>query len=670
MSTSPGELARPIRKGSFEATELHPRFWRSDATLVGLLILLGALPYTNTLFNAFVYDDLTQVLNNPYIQSFRYLREIFSTTVWSYIGAQRGTNYYRPMMTFGYLICYQSFGPMAYGFHLANVLLHTTTVCIFFLVCWRIFQDPLPAWVAAAMFALHPVHSESVAWIAAVTDLELTTFYLLTFWFFLGVARPGGGRSGEAQLGMVGSYVLTILSKEQALTLPLLAAVYEHFYRRDRAETSWTEKVGRYGNLWLVGMAYVLFRVKFLGSFVPILQRKQLGWGKAFLSAFALFGQYLGKLLWPAHLLAFYPFRESASWLDPRVLAGIAALLIVASVFLALWRHARPASFGVIWLLVTLVPVLNARWLAANAFAERYLYLPSVGFSIVAAGGWASLWAMGSGRKPVLRVALVAALGILGSLCVYRIVTRNRDWQNDLILYTRTLADQPDIWHLRNNLGADYWMRGNFAAAEREWQESLKRSPESPIILSNLGMARVEQKRYDEAVKFFQHAVRSEPRFVDAHVQLGKTYMVVGSRDLAELQFRTAVALAPLNVRARSLLGQLYLEEGRVAEAEEQFLRSVESEATSMGYDGLGDVYLAKGARDQAERAFTRALALDAFDSHAHFKLGTLYAQSGRNSEAMREYQKGLVTDPANPEALAGLARLKGQASHANPPKP
>src|SRR2546427_1582833 len=97
----------------------------SNAAVASFLVLCGTVPYVNTLFNGFVYDDNTQVMNNPYIQSFRYLREIFSTTVWSYVGVLRGTNYYRPMMTFGYLLAYQFFGPLAYGFHLTNILLHT-----------------------------------------------------------------------------------------------------------------------------------------------------------------------------------------------------------------------------------------------------------------------------------------------------------------------------------------------------------------------------------------------------------------------------------------------------------------------------------------------------------------------------------------------------------------
>ncbi len=639
----------------------------SKGTLMGGLILCAALPYVNTLFNAFVYDDNTQVLNNPYIQSFRYLREIFSTTVWSYMGVLRGTNYYRPMMTLGYLICYQLFGPLAYGFHLTNVVLHTVAVCILFLVAERMFKDRLLALVAACLFAFHPVHTESVAWIAAVTDLEVTVFYLLTFWFFLGVGRSSGERSELSKLGMVGSFALALLSKEQALTLPLLATVYEHFYREDRTQTTWRRKLSRYGTLWLLSLAYLLFRIRLFGAFAPVLQRPDLSWYEAFLSGAALMGQYIWKLLWPVHLCAFYVFRKSASPLDPRVIAGAGALILCVVLFAILWRHARAASFGLIWFLATLAPVLNARWLAANAFTERYLYLPSAGFCWMVAWGCVRLWAFAARRGLSWRRVMVALVGTFTALCLFRIVTRNRDWHDDLVLYARTLAVQPEAWHIHNNLGVAYWIRGNLKGAEQEWREALKIKPDNDIVLTNLGLLRSKEKRYEEAVKFFQRALQLDPRFTDAHLHLGEAYLEMKLPEHAERQFRATVALSPLNIQGRNRLGQLYLDAGRVREAEEQFDRSVESEPNATGYDGLGDIYLIRDAHDPAERAFARALAVDPFDSHAHFKLGGLYAKARLTAEALREYRAGLAIDPNNPEALAAVQTLRPQTPNGKP---
>ena len=631
----------------------------STAKLLLVLVFCAVGPYANTLLNGFVYDDHTQVMNNPYIQNFHHLREIFTTTVWSYIGTQGVTNYYRPIMTAGYLMCYRLFGPLAYGFHLANVLLHTAVVCALFFVAWSLLQRRGAAFASALVFALHPIHTESVAWVAAVTDLELTFFYLLTFYFFLALSGSTWARPNLARLGLLGSFALALLSKEQALTLPALATVYEHCYRNDRGATSFKQKLSRYGALWLLALAYVLLRLRMLGSFAPVTQRQSLTWYHALLSAASLTGQYLGKVVWPAQLCAFYVFRKSASILDARVIVGLAASALLAALFVALWRHERTASFGVLWFLVTLAPVLNARWMAANVFAERYLYLPSVGFCWIAGWGLERLWALGSRTVPAVRRAFVAVACALAALCCVRIVARNRDWRDDIQLYRVTLAATPDAYPIRNNLGAVYWNSGNARAAEREWNEALPFNPENAIVLNNLGLIRAQERRYEDAIEFFQRAIRLKPNYMDPHLNLGSAYAEIGRTEAAELQLRAAVAVSPLNTQARNELGKLYMDAGRLVEAEEQFRRSVEDEPNVVACDSLGDIYTHWGQRNRGEEAFGCAVSLEPFDSHGHFGLAALYAASGRSLMAARQYEEGLKTDPGNRDALAALQRLR-----------
>src|SRR5665213_2935599 len=157
---------------------------RRDPTTFLILFLLAFLPYANTLMNSFVYDDGFQVVENPYAHSFRYLGKIFTTNVWSFQGAQGITNYYRPMMTFGYLLCYRIAGAIPFAFHLANLVLNGLVVWLVFYLLRR-FSGERVALIAAGLFALHPIHTEAVAWVAAVTDLELSVFYLATFLLFL-----------------------------------------------------------------------------------------------------------------------------------------------------------------------------------------------------------------------------------------------------------------------------------------------------------------------------------------------------------------------------------------------------------------------------------------------------------------------------------------------------
>lgn len=638
-----------------------PPHW-SDLTLLFLLILAAVAPYANTLLNGFVYDDKVQVLDNPYILSFRHLGKIFTTTVWSYVGPQGATNYFRPVMTIGYLFCHKLFGAAPWGFHLANILLHAAVVAAVFVLSCRVLNDRLVAFLAAAFFALHPIHSEAVAWVAAVTELEMAFFFLLTFGLFLALPRPAGGRSRWVGLAMLGSFIAALLSKEQALMLPVLATVYEHLYRQGRAETSLSEKLARYGFLWLLAGAYAVLRRAYLGGFAPVVQHPEMTRSATFLSAIALAGEYLWKLLWPAHLNLFYPFQESVSPLAPGVVAGVAALLISAAAFAWLWKNARQASLALVWILVLLLPVLNARYLAANAFAERYLYLPSVGFCWLLAWAWARLWQNASRRKPLWQGGLAAALVLVCGLWTWRIVTRNRDWHDDIVLYRKTLASAPDAYPIRLNLGAVYWDRGEMTLAEREWLVAVRENPRDPVLWNDLGLLYAFKQDYSRAIALFEKAIEAEPLYTDAHLNLGVAYLEMGRLDQAEQEFKRATNLSPLNVHARNRLGLLYIREGRRLEAEAEFQASLAVAPNVVALDNLGEIFMARHDTLRAEEAFARAVALNPTDIGARLNLAALYAATALRRDALEQYQEVLKIDPTNAQAAAGARAMASKA--------
>jgi Tfp pilus assembly protein PilF len=530
------------------------------------------------------------------------------------------------MMTFGYLLCYKVFGFSPAGFHLANLALHTAIVFLLFFLTRRMFQDRTLAFGAAALFALHPIHTESVAWIAAVTDLELTLFYVLTFQLFLLLARQEGVRLVTTYLAMIGSFALALLSKEQAVTLPFLATVYEHFYRESRSETSWGRKFSRYFPLWVLAVAYIPLRLFSLGGFVVISHYWGLTRQEVILSALALLGQYLRKLLWPVELCAFYVFDKSGSVRDPRVLAGVVCGILLCAGFLWLWKHARLVSFGLIWMVVTLAPVLNPKWLGLNVFAERYLYLPSVGFCWVLAWGLQRLWGGVSNRRAAWRRAFATALILVALLWSFRIVTRNQDWQDDMTLYTRTLVVSPDANLIRVNLATTYKNQGFLKQAEDEYREALERDPECVDCLNYLGGLYVEQSRDREATELLTKAVRLDPHDVLAHLNLGAAYQHTGRMDYAAQQFRRAAALAPQDAHVHTMLGLFYQQQG----------------------DQHG-----------AEAAFQRALLINPYNNQVRIALAKLYETDHQLAEAIHEFETVLQNEPGNFEAVAALRRLK-----------
>ena len=625
-----------------------------------ILVAVALLPYLNSLQNSFVYDDFDQVLGNPYLRNFHHLREIFTSSVWSFMGDFRAsTNYYRPVMSLGYLACYQLFGPRALAFHLANLLANVAVVLLVVLVTLRMFRSAAVAMAAACIFALHPIHSEAVNWIAAATELELAIFYLLTFWLFLASARASGTSSASMQLAMAGSFVLALLSKEQALTLPLLALLYEHFFRGDRGETTVVQKLSRYVALWLLAAAYLTLRVRYLGGFAPSFRRPGFGVLDLSISALALISRYCWKLLWPAELSAYYVFPTHASALYPGALRGACALALCALIFAVLLKFDRQAAFGVVWLLVTLAPVLNARWMPANPFTERYVYLPSVGFCWIAAWAAVRLWNCLSKRGSQWRMALPLAAGLVAALWIIRILSRNRDWRDNLTFYTTTLKSSPEAYYIHNNLGIVYWEHGDTPDAEKEWRTTLRLDPTNEIALHNLGLISKAAKRYHQAENLFLLALAIRPNYSDARLDLGLTYQATGRLAEAEVQLRAAENLSPLNVRAHNALSEFYFDRRQLGDSVAEGRRSVEIEPNIQGYWDLGLAEWLKGNRGGAERALLNAEALSPSNSRAHFMLGLFYRDSGRPAEAIHEYRAGLQLDPANAEAVTNLKELE-----------
>jgi Tfp pilus assembly protein PilF len=456
---------------------------------------------------------------------------------------------------------------------------------------------------------------------------------------------------------------MALLSKEQALMLPALAAAYEHFYRDDRGATSLRIKLSRYLPLFATAAAYLTFRIVGFGGFAPSVSRPDLRWGGVILSAIALTGGYLWKLIWPVHLSAFYVFHESHSIRDPHVLAGLAALLICLALFVWLWRSAHELSFAFLWMGATLAPVLNARWLPAGVFAERYLYLPSVGFCWLVAWAATKAWRAAPSEKPTpLRLLLwrtmPVALGIVAILYGARTIRRNRDWRSDEVLYQRILDEQPDAQFIRTNLGVIYFNRGDMAGAEREWTQSLGPLHPYAATLNDMGLLRSSQKRYHEAIAYFEQAMHDRPNYVDPYKNLAVAYAEMGRLADADREFRKAVELAPLNSGVRDAYGHFLLDQSRPADAQEQFAASAENDPNADAYSNLGDLLLRNGDTEKARTAYKAALALNAFDNRADLGLAKIDEQAGRTADALQEYRASLNMDPTNAGALAGVHRL------------
>jgi tetratricopeptide (TPR) repeat protein len=628
----------------------HHAMENRKTTLLGCFLLLAFIVYANTLVNGFVYDDHSQIEQNPYAHSFKSIAKIF--TMRSPSG-----NYYRPLMNLGFLFSFQLFGASPYGFHLINVLLHCVAVWLVYEVGATMTSDQTLGLVAALCFAIHPVHTESVTWIAGVVDIEMTMFYLVAFWLFLRLEHAKG-RTFRIQIAMLGSFLLATLAKEPAMTLPALATVYEHFYRTDRNTTTWKQKVARYGGFWAVGFAYLGGRMLVLGGFAPVAFHRNVSWPEAAVIAVGWVGQYAAKLVWPVPLTVFYAIQRNTSFLDPHLLLGAAVLTAAAASVVYEWRRARKYPFWLLWILFTLAPVLNVRWLPMDVFAERFLYLPSVGFSWLVAGVVLWFWRK-NGLAAEKRWAVAVAAGILALLASGEIVARNRDWKDDYSLALRTVQTNPDNANMRSDVAMAEWRAGKHDEALRQWNLALAYRPDSLQALNDLGFAMIEEKKYDQAIPYLQKANELSSRFAAPHIHLAHAYLALGRTSEAEAELRRAVEISRMDPVARKALGHFYLQSGRLQEAEAEFRAAVAIVPDFDGWAGLAETYSLLRDSDQAFDGWRQVLAIEPFDSHAHLMLARLYLAKGLSREAAKEFDSCLYTDPHNTEALAAIHKLR-----------
>ena len=353
-----------------------------------ILLLVSFAVYFNALFDDFVYDDTSQIVDNPWIRDIRNIPRIFSNSVWSFLPGHFISNYYRPLMHVVYTFNYHAFGLKPWGFHLVNILFHCGVSVLVFVVIRRLLTEHRattssvylsPPFIAAMLFASHPIHTEVVAWISALPDVAFTFFYLLSFYLYV---RSKAVRSVSYLFSAV-CFAIATLFKEPALTLPVVLLAYDYLFRKER--THFLDYVKRYVPYLAIAVGYFALRIHALGEFAPKKNYVTLSAYEYVINVFPLFIQYLEKLLAPLNLNAFYVFHPIPSLFQLKGALSLMATLVFVVLFLIALRKNRVAFLGLLFVAVPLLPVLYIPALGENTFTDRYLYLPSVGYVLLLA---------------------------------------------------------------------------------------------------------------------------------------------------------------------------------------------------------------------------------------------------------------------------------------------
>ena len=646
-------------------------FWLRPPPVVLLLAVLTTLVYLNSLQNEFVFDDIGLVVKNSGIRDLRNLPKI--------LGAY-GHLAYRPLRTASYAIDYFFFGLNPAGFRAINIALHVLNGTLVFFLFRALLRSPRPALLAAIVFAIHPIQTESVAYISGRRDLLFGLFYLLGFAAYVHYRETDRVR----YLLLAGfAYLLSLLSKEMAISLPLLCLCYDVVRSIPAAEgksplsplqavaEGVRTAVRRHTLLYAVGTAGLLFLVWYYVYRINPSQQRTMyggGLGPTLMTSARIVVHYLKLLIFPVTLSADYSYNAfpvSRSLDDPRTLFALAILGAVAWGLLRLLPSARWAAFGGLWFFVTLLPVSQIIP-HHEMMAEHYLYLPSAGVFLTA-GVLLDRW-LARGRR---QVAIASAFILVVVLLSARTVVRNLDWRDSQTLWTKTIQTAPGSARAHINVGELALRQGRSLQAFREFQEAIRIQPDDAINRDNLGVVLLRHGLLEEAEQQFREAIRILPWYPNPHVNLGLVHLHRGELDEAEQEFRIALSserITKTKIRRISPafrgaitdnLGIALALKGRRQEAEQAFLEAVRlAPGNADARANLGKAYLEQGMVREAIAQLSEAVRLRASNARFHYMLGQAYYQQGEKQFAAIALAKALTLKADFPEARSLLGKI------------
>ena len=540
---------------------------------ITLLALICIVLYFNSLSNKFVYDDYAVIVENKYIQ--HPVKSFPSFFNQSYFNIAAGEASYRPLATLSYYLIYAIVGLNPFGYHLFSVLLHLANVVLVYLLVNLILKHRFTALIAGLLFACHPVLTEAVNCISYNEDLLAACFYLLAFLFCL-KSSTNSLKSDRKNYGLsLLFFLLGLLSKEMAITLPAIIVLYDLSIKNEADPQPFSlqpilsaikERGLFYSGYMAVGLFYLSIRFIILHNpeesiktfFGSLLERVIFLPGHIF--------SFIKLSFFPVNLTADYVFSYPYHFFTASNLIGFSfvAGLAVLSVFI--FKHSREIFFGIWWFFITLFPVYNLIPIY-NPFAERYLYIPLIGFCMLVAMAFNTLITKRLSKTVPIQVLSSVAIIVILSLYSTVTIARNRDWKDNLTLWSKTVITSPGSSIAHGSLGRAYQDQGRLQEAIRNYKKAIEIYPGNYKAYHNLGVVYAGQGALKEAVANYKRAVDINPAFVDAQFNLGNIYHNQGLLEEAVQQYRKVTELDPADFEARNNLGVAYAKQGKMDKA-------------------------------------------------------------------------------------------------------
>ncbi len=638
------ERTRRQGKGSASlvaaAGHSHPHSGLSRWALIAGLLVAVLIVYAPALTLGFVnFDDPQYVLDNPHVRS----GLTWNGIVWAATATYAGN--WHPVTWLSHMTDVQLYGVTPRGHHATSVVLHLLNTLLLFGLLSRMTAQPLRSAVVAGLFGVHPLHVESVAWVAERKDVLSGFFAMLTLWAYVRYVDTGS----RARYGLVALFfVLGLASKPMLVTLPFVLLLLDVWplARPREFRALVLEKVP------LFVCALVSAAVTYLAqeSAGAVRTFETLPAGRRLANAILAYLSYIGQMIYPVNLAPLYPYAPGESVLQ----VAVAALTLIGLTVLALRAPTRYAyaTVGWLWYLGMLVPVIGLIQVGSQPMADRYTYLPLIGLFIAIVWGLPDLLQRAPARRHMLTAAATAATVVSMVLARQQVAV----WANSVDLWEHTLQVTHDNYRAHNNLAHALVAAGKSEEAFSHYEAALRINPDSVEAHTGIGAILVPAGRLDEAIAHYRQALRVNPTDAITLANLGGALAEQGQVAEAETHLRAAVAAAPDLPEARSYLGVTLAKQGRTSEAIEHLARMTELQPNDVvARRHLGSALAIEGRTAEAIQQFETAIRLDPADARSRTGLGEALDAAGKLEAATLEYEKAVRLNPALPEARADL---------------
>jgi tetratricopeptide (TPR) repeat protein len=514
--------------------------------LSACLVLLVIIPYAQTVTHEFIsYDDQEFVTNNPVVRSglsWDGLRWAFTTA--------HSANWI-PLAWLSHMLDVSLFGLAPGWHHLVNVLLHALSTVLLFFALFRMTGGMWQSVFVAALFGIHPLHVESVAWIAERKDVLSGLFFMLILLAYERYVRLGGVKPYLLVLLL---FALGLLSKSMLVTVPFVLLLLDIWplgrtslaapaTGLARTPPPWQQLVREKVPLFLLSLmvSIVTYVAQLHGGAMGAMEQALLPFVTRLANAAVAYASYLGKMIWPSSLAVFYPHPGlTLPWW--KVIGAVTVLTVITASSLKTLRTRPYLSVGLAWFLGTLVPVIGLVQVGIQAEADRYMYLPLIGLAIMLAWSAEDLftWA-GKHRKQAQAAAGGVAIVVLVVLTTMQVVT----WKDSISVFRRAVEVVPENWYAHRALAGALAQAGRPDDAIEQYQEALRLRPRDSKAHNDLAVELAGQHRYEEAIMHYREALRIRQDFPEAHNNLGNALAMVGRSKEAVEQYQRALELRP-----------------------------------------------------------------------------------------------------------------------------